>query len=81
MEKYKIKEGKYRHSSKKITKYLNDIWEMWKPMEKQWTYRYERDTVKQLFPYFKVIKKHVLHDCYYREADESFPIWMCKVKK
>jgi len=81
MEKYKVKEGKYKHPNEKVTKCLNLIWEMWKPMEKQWVFRREKDTVKQLLPYFKIIKKIVLNDCYYRQADESAPIWVCQVEK
>ncbi len=80
LQKY-WKKGKYKHPKAKITKLLNDIWEMWKPMEKKWTTGYEWEIVKQISPYFKILKKNVLNDCYFHEIDESFPIWFCQVKR
>ena len=80
LQKYWEK-GKYKHRSAKITKLLNDIWEMWKPMEKKWTTAYEKEIAKQISPYFKILKKKVLNDCYFHEIDESFPLWFCQVKR
>jgi ubiquinone/menaquinone biosynthesis C-methylase UbiE len=81
MDKYRQKNGKYVHPDKKITAYLNEIWEMWKPMEKCWICRGYVDTIRQLQPYFKIVNKRVLHDCYHKKIDESYPIWLCRVKK
>ncbi len=80
IDKYKIKEGIYKHPNKKITKYLNDTWEMWKPFEKKWAVKYEKDIEKQISSYFEIINKHVLHDCQDPEVDKTFPMWSCKVK-
>lgn len=80
MNKYKVKEGEYKHPDKNITRCLNLNWEMWKPLDKRWSFRRERDTVKQISPYFKIVKKVILGDCYYRQVDESTPIWFCQVR-
>jgi len=75
------KKGKYKHPSAKISKLLNHIWEMFKPMDKTWCTGYEKEISKQVSQYFKIRKKIVLNDCYFREIDESFPFWVCQVKK
>jgi len=80
LKKY-FKKGKYKHPSSKVTKLLNKIWETWKPMEKRWTVAYEKEVSKQVSQYFKIQKKIVLNDCYFHEIDESFPFWVCQVKK
>lgn len=81
MEKYKAGKDRYRHPSKKITKYLNDIWSMWKPMEKQWDYGYESDVEKQVGKHFRILARQVLGDCYFYEVDKTYPIWFMKAKK
>ncbi len=75
------KKGKYKHPSAKITKLLNDMWELFKPMDKKWNPGFEKETSKQVSQYFKIQKKIVLNDCYFHEIDESFPFWVCQVKK
>ncbi len=80
LKRYKVKD-RYKHPNKKITKYLNYIWESWKPMEKEWCIRTETKTEKHISPYFKVMNKHILHDCQIHKVDKVYPIWFCKVKK
>jgi len=80
MEKYRAGQGKYKRPTAKISKYLNDLWEMWRPMDKQWTVKRERDIEKQISSHFTILEKRVLNDCYFKEVDQSFPIWLCQVK-
>lgn len=81
MNKYQIKPGVYKHPSNKITRYLNNIWAMWQPMEKQWAFKTEKGATQQVSKYFQILEKVVLNDCYFHEVDESFPIWFCRSRK
>ncbi|MBR9699150.1 class I SAM-dependent methyltransferase [Candidatus Woesearchaeota archaeon] len=81
MEKHKVEEGKYIHSNKRITQFLNDIWEFWDPMDKEWSFGYEKDVDEKVSKYFDIKEKHILKDCVNPKIDETFPIWFCKPKK
>lgn len=74
------KNGKYEYPNKKITKLLNDIWEMWEPMEKVWAINYEKVAFKQFSQYFKILDKKYVRDCHFIEMDKQYPIWFCQVK-
>ena len=80
MDKYKIRNGVYKHPSKKITKLLNEIWIMWKPMNKCWSMRKKMQTLSQFTPYFKLIGEQILNDCHFHQVDEMFPVWSLKKK-
>jgi len=75
------KKGEYKHPSSKVTKLLNDMWKLFKPMDKKWNPGFEKEVSKQVYQYFKIKNKIILNDCYFHEIDESFPLWVCQVKK
>ncbi|MBU4369279.1 class I SAM-dependent methyltransferase [Patescibacteria group bacterium] len=75
------KNGKYKHTNKKITKLLNDSWEMWKPLDKIWAINYEEKVLKKFSFYFDILEKRVVKDCYFSELNKQYPIWFCQVKK
>jgi len=80
LEKY-WKNGKYKHPSPKITKLLNNMWEFFKPMDKKWNPGFEKEVRKEVSQYFKIQNRIILNDCYFHEIDESYPFWVCQVKK
>lgn len=80
MDKYKTKDGSYKHQNPKITQFLNDIWEFWKPLDKTWALSYEKDIIKQISCFFEIIDRKILDDCIDPNVDESFPIYLCRKK-
>ncbi len=77
MKKYR-KGRHFCYPHKVVEKSLNRIWEFWKPMGKEWSFGYAYRVENQLRPYFRVLQKAVLHDCFRRCVDKVFPIWLCK---
>lgn len=80
LKKY-FKKDRFAHPNKKLNALLNDMWQMWQPMNKTWSVSWEHEVEKQTKKYFKIINKKVLADCYFKCNDQSFPIWQMQVKK
>jgi len=75
INEFRIKDGVYRHPNKNITQYLNKMWRMWQPMDKQWSAQTEANYMRMLSPYFFVQEKAVAGVCYYERMNRTFPLW------
>lgn len=73
--------NKYHYTrSKTVERALNDIWSMWKPLNKVWSYGCKAEELKRLNKQFKVLNTIVLNDCKIHAFDYSFPIIICEKK-
>ena len=71
----------FYHKNHKVKKLLNDIWQAWKPMDKEWAVDYEERRAEMVSRYFKILERKTLSDSPFEEINKSFPIWLCRVKR
>lgn len=70
-------QGKAHYPDKTVQRLLQDMWEFWKPMIKEWSIDRESRVAARVRRYFRIEKKIVLSDCHFAWGDSAFPMWIC----
>ncbi len=81
MKKYEVSRGIYNHSNSIAKKRLQELWNYWNPMNKEWQFYTMKKTKKFISEFFDIEKQKSPNNCYYHIIDELYPVIKCKVKK
>ena len=80
LKKYWQKD-RYKYSNKHLEKALNEMWAVWRPLEKKYSTDWEKNVTKKIKKDFRIIKKEIIKNSKLKELNRCFPIWLAQVKK